>query len=108
LLSLRCPAFAVSLFLAASVLAGCGFGAVARPGLYLLPPDRLAALDLQDCGAKALAPEIGAPFTRLAEFRLKGSLRVLWPDQGVTRDLVPDRLNAQVDRSGRIRRLFCG
>ncbi|MCU0815821.1 MAG: I78 family peptidase inhibitor [Cypionkella sp.] len=81
---------------------------MARPGLTLLPPDRLAALDLRDCEAEVLRAQIGAPFTQLAEFRLKGDLRVLWPEQGVTRDLIPDRLNVQVDQSGTIRSMFCG
>lgn len=81
---------------------------MARPGIAVVPPERLAAIGTQECGAQALRPEIGAHFTRLAEVRLKGDLRVLWPEQGVTRDLVPDRLNAQVDHSGTIRSLFCG
>jgi hypothetical protein len=45
---------------------------------------------------------------RLADFRLIGPLRVLWPGQEITNDIVPTRLNAEVDVTGRIQRLICG
>lgn len=54
-------------------------------------------------------PDLRAqPMARLADFTLAGPLRVLWPGQEVTDEIRPDRLNAQVDVTGRISRLFCG
>lgn len=90
-------------------VAGCsGFGIGARPGPAVLPPALLAERGEQGCEAAALTPLTGSHFTELAEIRLKGQLRVLWPEQGLTRDLMPDRLNVQVDGAGQILRMFCG
>jgi hypothetical protein len=69
---------------------------------------RLADEAVQGCDDDKLQDVTGQPFTELANYRLRGHLRVLRPGQGVTRDLMPDRLNAQVDEAGVVLRLFCG
>ncbi len=60
------------------------------------------------CGLAALAGVQGRPLTDLADQRLLGQLRVIWPGQEVMSGLVPNRLNAQVSDEGRILRLSCG
>ncbi len=77
-------------------------------GPEILPPEMLVAEEVQGCGAVDLMHLAGGSFTALADVRLPGQLRVLRPGQGVTRDLMPERLNAQVDDAGIIRRMFCG
>lgn len=115
---LQVRVFAVGLFrrlgwlccwgMALAGVAGCTavpFGTV-RP--HILPVESLVARQATGCGASDMAAVSRQHFTVLADYRLPGHLRVLHPGQGVTRDLMPDRLNAQVDANGRILRLFCG
>lgn len=73
-----------------------------------MPPLMLARGQVKGCGLDQLSHLTGQPFAELANYRLPGQLRVLRPGQGVTRDLMPDRLNAQVDGTGVILHLFCG
>jgi len=89
---------------------GCGrtFGSDYAPGPAILPPSDLAAKSVEGCGAGDLAAVQGKHFTTLAEVQLKGQLRVLRPGQGLTRDLMPDRLNVQIDGNGIVLRMFCG
>lgn len=60
------------------------------------------------CGAGALIDVVGQPFTVLADHPLVGPLRVLWPEQEITDEVVPDRLNAEVTNDQLILRLSCG
>lgn len=95
----------------ASLLAAAGCDAIGpkrSPGAAILPPSALVALGVQGCGAEGLGASLGKPFPVLADVQMAGHLRVLRPGQGITRDLVPTRLNAEVDGQGRILRLFCG
>lgn len=68
----------------------------------------MASQNIAGCGAEGFADLRGQHFTALADVRLVGQLRVLRPGQGLTRDLMPDRLNVQVDPEGRVLRVFCG
>ncbi len=72
------------------------------------PVDEMLPPQPDLCGLSALPPLRGQPMDRLADFRLPGPLRVLWPGQEITNEVQPDRLNAEVDVTGRIRRLICG
>jgi len=93
----------LALVLMGGLLAGC-----LRAGPMLGPVDEMLP-DLPDsCGRAALSDLPGQPMERLADFRLIGPLRVLWPGQEITNDIVPTRLNAEVDVTGRIQRLICG
>jgi len=51
---------------------------------------------------------IGQDFVSLADQPLLGSLRVIWPGQEVTSDILPTRLNAEVSDQGLILGLSCG
>lgn len=87
------------------LLAGCaGFGGDLRMG----PVDEMLPPQPDRCGLAALPDLTGQPMARLADFRLTGALRVLWPGQEITNDVDPSRLNAEVDVAGRILRLMCG
>ena len=86
------------------LLAGCGAVPLrlVGPAEQVLPrlPDR--------CGVAGVAGLMGQPFVALAGYRLPGALRVLYPEQVVTAEVQPTRLNAAVDRDTRITALFCG
>ena len=90
------------------VLAGCSMPPLGRSAPPIISPEPLALAAVQGCGRDQLIHLVGQPFTALAAYRLPGHLRVLHPGQGITRDVMPDRLNAQVTASGAIHRLFCG
>lgn len=90
------------------VLAGCTALPVPQAAPPIISPEPLALAGVQGCGRDQLMHLMGQPFTALAAYQLPGHLRVLRPGQGITRDVMPDRLNAQVTASGAIHRLFCG
>ncbi|MCU0901648.1 MAG: I78 family peptidase inhibitor [Cypionkella sp.] len=92
----------------AGLLAGCASGLPAVSGPVIVPALSLAQKDVAGCGKGDLSHLNGRPFTDLAGYRLMGQLRVLRPGQGVTQDLMPTRLNAQIDAKGAILHLFCG
>ena len=95
-----------TLICGAALLAGCG-----RSPTYMTmgPVHEMIPRDLPDsCGAADLAMLTGSDFTSLADHRLVGPLRVLWPGQEITAEVQQMRLNAQVNTDGRILRLFCG
>lgn len=60
------------------------------------------------CDLAALPALRSEKMERLADFRLIGPLRVIWPGQEITNEIEPTRLNAEVDVTGRILRLMCG
>ena len=95
----------IGAILAMVMLAGC----LPLPGqLRMGPVDDMLPPQPDRCGLAALPDLRGAPMARLADFRLTGPLRVLWPGQEITNDVNPSRLNAEVDVTGRILRLMCG
>lgn len=88
------------------LLAGCG---LFQPREMVGPVDEMMFASQPDtCGLAAVNSLAGQDFTVLADHALVGPLRVIWPGQEITSDLVPNRLNAQVSDQGRIARLFCG
>ncbi len=90
---------------AVGVLAAC---LPIGPQRMMGPVDEMLTPQPDRCGIAALPPLRGEPMERLADFRLSGPLRVLWPGQEITNEIVANRLNAEVDVTGRIRRLICG
>lgn len=92
-----------------AVVGACGpLGKAGLPEVAVLPAANLEAQQIQGCGAAELHDFQGRLFSDLSGVQLMGPLRVLRPGQGVTLDLVPTRLNALVDGTGVVVRLFCG
>lgn len=72
------------------------------------PVDEILLPQPDQCGLADLPNMRGQKMERLADFRLPGALRVLWPGQEITNEIDATRLNVQVDVAGRIVRLMCG
>ena len=90
--------------LAAAFLAACAMTGQVRMG----PVAKMLKPQPDLCGAAALIDVVGQPFTLLADHTLVGPLRILWPGQEITDEVVPDRLNAEVTNDQLILRLSCG
>lgn len=89
---------------AALCLSACAMGGQVRMG----PVAKMLKPQPDLCGAGALIDVVGQPFTLLADHQLAGPLRVLWPGQEITDEVVPNRLNAEVTNDQLILRLSCG
>ncbi len=64
--------------------------------------------DEDTCGAAALQRYIGQPAT-VDDFAMAGRPVRVIPDMGaVTTDYVPNRLNVELDKTGLIKRIYCG
>lgn len=63
---------------------------------------------INQCGALDLQYLVGAPARDLESIRFNKPVRVIYPGTAVTMDYSADRLNFQIDRSGRIQRVTCG
>ena len=90
--------------LAAACLAACAMGGQVRMG----PVSKMLKPQPDLCGAAGLIDVVGQPFTLLADHPLAGPLRILWPGQEITDEVVPTRLNAEVTNDQLILRLSCG
>lgn len=61
------------------------------------------------CGAETLQGLVGQREEVLAAMTFEASaVRVIRPGQAVTMDYSPRRINFELDRTGRIVRVFCG
>lgn len=78
------------------------------PELRMGPVHEMIQPQPDQCGLAELPDLSGAPMARLADFRLSGPLRVLWPGQEITNEVQANRINAEVDVTGHILSLFCG
>ena len=65
-------------------------------------------VEAEACGADLVADLVGQPFVTLAGVDLPGTLRVVYPGQVVLDEVQAGRLNAGVDGTGRILRVYCG
>ena len=63
---------------------------------------------VNQCGALDLQYLVGAPARDLETMSFNKPVRVIRPGMAVTMDYSADRLNFEVDRSGRISRVSCG
>lgn len=83
--------------------------AVALAAAACTEPPPAPAPEPDHCGASRLQPLVGADESALRlAVPQSANLRVIRPGMAVTMDHMPFRLNAEVDRYGRILRLFCG
>lgn len=90
--------------LVAICLSACVMGGQVRMG----PVAKMLKPQPDLCAAAALIDLVGQPFTLLADHQLVGPLRILWPGQEITDEVVPNRLNAEVTNDQLILRLSCG
>lgn len=83
--------------LAAAVLSACE---AVPPAVTPEPP--------QDaCGAEGYQGLIGQPRAVLAQMTFPIGTRLIGPDDAVTADFRPDRLNIEFGRTGRIEKVGC-
>ena len=76
-------------------------------------PMRPGVAELHPCNAAPAQPWVGRRMTRArvsAAMRAAGagSVRVIRPGDRISMDYITDRLNVEIDRGGRIQRLYCG
>lgn len=65
-------------------------------------------LDLpQECGAAGYQGLIGQPKTALDKMKFPLGTRVIGPEDAVTADYRPDRLNIEYSRAGLIEKISC-
>lgn len=64
--------------------------------------------DVQTCGAARLSGWIGQPASALDDQYLPQTVRLVRPDDAVTEDHNPGRLNVYLDGSDHILRFRCG
>lgn len=95
----------VILLLAGLTLAGCSRYA---PEHIIGPATKVLAPQPDLCNLVSLTPLIGKDFVSLADQSLIGTLRVIWPGQEISAEVIATRLNAQVSDQGLIEQLFCG
>lgn len=89
----------VASILAAAALAACA--PVPPPAAVLpdTPPDL--------CGAAGYQGLIGQPRAVLSQMTFPIGTRMIGPDDAVTADFSPERLNIETGRSGRIEKVSC-
>lgn len=81
------------------VLAACAEPESAAPPLAPAMHD--------SCGASRFQGLVGQPKAVLVPMQLPAGTRIIGPDQAVTMDLRPDRLNIETGRDDRISRIGC-
>ena len=72
-------------------------------------PAKMPELGVEDaCTASAQQHLVGRDESVLAAVTFPAPVRIIHPNQPVTMDVVPTRLNILVDGNGRITRIYCG
>lgn len=61
----------------------------------------------QECGAEGYQGLVGQPRSVLDAMKFPLATRVIGPDDAVTADYRPDRLNIEISRSGLIEKISC-
>lgn len=89
---------ALTLILSATLLAAC------EP-LPAPPAEPLPAVDT--CGAEGYQGLVGQPRAALAAMTFPIGTRLIGPDDMVTADFRPERLNIEYGRGGRIDKVSC-
>lgn len=72
-----------------------------------VPPATTPDLPADECGAGGYQGLIGQPRDVLSQMTFPIGTRVIGPDDAVTSDFRPDRLNIEYGRSGRIEKISC-
>lgn len=89
--------------------AGLGLALAVAACVPVTEPDPgVAPGPVNQCGALDLQYLVGAPAAQLDTIAFDKPVRIIYPDTAVTMDYNPDRLNFQIDRTGRVSRVSCG
>lgn len=91
---------------AAAFLAGCDMVDTAPAGDDM--PDNLPPAAEDTCGAAGFANLIGQPREAAEAAPLPANARIVGPDDAVTMDFSPERLNVLLDTNNLVDRLTCG
>jgi len=95
--------------LALCALAGCqDEEAPAREGEDAAAVEQPAEDGGDACGASAHADLVGQDRSVIASMTFPAPMRLIGPDDAVTMDFNPERLNVTYDESGTIDRVYCG
>lgn len=82
------------------LLAGCGAPTVGEPALPALAEDT--------CGANQHGALIGQDVSTLEQVLIMRQVRILRPGTAMTMDFRAERINFEIGRDERIKRIFCG
>jgi hypothetical protein len=91
--------FRWAMFVAVAAMTGCQ----PVPAPVPLPPG-----DPDACRASAMQDFVGQRESVLYATNFVVPIRVIRPGTAVTMDYIATRMNFEIDRSGRIARVFCG
>lgn len=91
---------------AVAFLAGCDTVDMTPVGDAM--PDNLPPAAEDNCGAASFANLIGQPREAAEAAPLPVSSRIVGPDDAVTMDFNPERLNVMLDANDIVARLTCG
>ena len=76
--------------------------------LLLFPLSACAETPTDTCGAASLSDLVGREFSALATMIFPDTTRFISPGDAVTMDFNPERLNFDLDETGKITRIWCG
>jgi len=88
------------ILLSATLLAACAGGTPET--------SRQEASSGDACGASGRSHLVGEDFSALAAMTFPDTTRFIGPDDAVTMDHVPERLNVEFSEDGRVLRIWCG
>ena len=89
---------------AALTLAACS----TRPPAPSTPAEPAPVGAADTCGAAPYIYLIGEKATALERVLILRQVRVIWPDDAVTEDLRPERINFYITQDGYVRSITCG
>ncbi|WP_410218086.1 I78 family peptidase inhibitor [Paracoccus sp. (in: a-proteobacteria)] len=84
-------------------LAAAGLLAACEP----VPVEPAPVVPADECGAAGYQGLIGQPRESVAQMNFPLGTRIIGPDDMITADFRPDRLNIEYGRSGRIDKVSC-
>lgn len=71
-------------------------------------PDVVAGAPAETCGADRFQTLVGLTHDDLLQIEILGPVRVIRPDDAVTMDFLPSRLNIVLDGEDTVVRVVCG
>lgn len=80
-----------------------GFGLL----LAACAPEQAPQTPADACGAAGLQGLVGQPRAAVDRMKLPEQTRIIPADSAITADLMPDRLNIELDPAGRVTKVSC-